>query len=118
MGENACSWTNGWDARGLHGECGGKNRARYKGVTGHSPVPSLAGAPPRASRAPQTKQRVGPPPRGAKDPRGDNMRRHTGWGNRDAPGGTVDTDGLRPIDNKHAVKSRMHPEFTRTASGF
>jgi hypothetical protein len=103
---------------GLRGECGGKNRARYKGVTGHSPVPSLTGAPPRASRAPQTNQRVGPPPRGAKDPRGDNMRRHTGWGNRDAPGGTVDTDGLRPIDNKHAVKSRMHPESTRKASGF
>jgi hypothetical protein len=99
----------------MHGECGGKNRARYKGVTGHSPVPSLAGAPPRASRAPQTKQRARPWGRKAQ---GGLLRRHTGWGNRDAPGGTVDTDGLRPIDNKHAVRSRMHPEFTRKASGF
>ncbi len=37
------------------------------------------------------------------------MRRHTGWGNRDATGGTVDTDGLPPIENKPAVKKPDAP---------
>ena len=32
-------------------------------------------------------------------------------------GGTIDSDGLRPLLDKHAVKRRMHPQFTRRASG-
>ena len=58
-----------------------------------------------------------PPATGGQRPKGDIFRRLTGWGNRDAFGGTVDTVGMRPMHSKHAVKRRMHPEFTRKASG-
>jgi len=49
----------GDDVRG--GNAAAENRARYRRGQGRLPLPSSAGAPPRASRAPQQKQRARPP---------------------------------------------------------
>ncbi len=95
-----------------------------RGVRGNSPAFFGRRSPAREPRAAAKATR---PPLGAKGARGfyaaayrlRQAGRRAGVGRQGhGQGGTIDADGLRPLHEKLAVKRRMHPQFTRTASGF
>ena len=111
--------------RRLRRECGGGKSRAQQGGYGAQPRSLLLQVLPRARAARRSKATR--PPLGAKGARGtiaaaDRLRqagRRDGVGRQGhGQGGTIDADGLRPLHDKTAVKRRMHPQFTRTASGF
>ena len=97
-----------------------------RGVRGNFPC-LLLQALPRARAARRAKATGRPPASGGQRPKGvyaaayrlRQAGRRAGVGRQGhGQGGTIDADGLRPLLDKLAVKRRMHPQFTRTASGF